>query len=117
MASEKANPNEVLDYVTETLRAAHGLLEGVDSETASLMKRHVERALLHAPTPQAKKRESDQGDFEPGTTIGDDGNARRVRELDGKPADAAPSPEEILAENARLQERVAELEASRNGGG
>ncbi len=118
MASEKADPNEVLDYVTETLRHAHAQLEGLDGETAALMRHAVARALTHAPTPQAKRREdSDQGDFEPGTTIGDDGNARRVRELEGTAPGAAPTPEEILAENGRLQEKIAELEAARNGGG
>jgi hypothetical protein len=106
-----------LDYITEQLRNAHDALDGLEGESAALIKRHVARALTHAPAPQQKQRERDQGDFEPGTTIGDDGNARRVRELEGKSPAAAPTPSEILAENARLQERVAELEASRNGNG
>lgn len=116
MASE-IDPNEVLDYVTETLRQAHAQLEGLDSETAALMRHDVARALTRAPAPQAKQRERDQGDFEPGTTIGgDDETLKKTQQLEGETPGGAPSPSELLAENARLQERVALLEeAHRNG--
>lgn len=100
--------------VAASLREASAQLEEIGDETAHNMRRHVEHALAHAPEAP---RDRDEGDFAPGTTIGGEDNLRRTQALEGEQIGGAPSPSELLSENARLQERVAQLEAQQRGEG
>lgn len=116
--ADKSLENELaqeLDQVVETLRDAYARLEQIGGETAGTIRRRLGQALSHAPDPAPS---SDVGDFAPGTTVGDDDdNLRRTQALEGEQPGGAPSSGELLQENARLQERVAQLEAQNRGNG
>lgn len=86
-----------LHDVVDVLRKAYSELERIGGESAALIRKQLARALTHAPErPSAPA--ADLGDFAPGTTVG-----------------GAPTAAELLGENARLQQRVAELEQQSRG--
>lgn len=112
---ENEDVAESLEYIAENLRMVHGLLEG-HGDTGAAIRLHVERALQHVPPAPAKPREL-EGDFAEGTSIGGDDTLRKTQALEGEPVGGKPTDAELLAENARLQERIAQLEAQHNGNG
>jgi len=118
MAKNESSTGEAysLSEIGEALRSVHSALESTSGDAAAAVRIHVERALQHVPAPAPEPREL-AGDFAEGTSIGDDDTLRKTQALEGEPVGGPPTEGELLAENARLQERIAQLEAQHNGNG